>query len=200
MGYSSAKGYKYSYRPPFRNKQLKFLKANGRHMLIIVISITLIFTFSTIANRITGFVLYANDIEARLNETLKNVNMLSREKAECSAMLADTGQNMDICNNKLTSSQSFLVACEKERDDLKSYSDRINSLFRACDVERKDLSEKLANETSNYKEVVRSSVKAICCSFGDSVSGALRNWAILNSQIVCSGNFTVNCTSGKTDF
>ena len=193
-------GYKYSYSPPFRNKHLKFLKSNSRHILIIVISIVLIFSFSTISNRITGFVLYANDLEARLNETLKNVNTLSREKAECSAMLSDTGQNMDICNNKLTSSQSFLVTCEKERSELKSYSDQINSLFRICEVERKDLSEKLANETANYKEVVRSSVKAICCSFGDSSSGASRNWAIVSSQIVCSGNFTVNCTSGKTDF
>ncbi len=201
MGQRAQKGgFSYSYRAPVRIKYLKSLKANSRHILIILVSVVLIFTFSTIASRITGFVLYSNDLELQLNETMKTLNILSREKAECSAALSTAGQNLDTCNSKLSSSNSFLVGCEKDLGDSRSYADNLNSLFSACDRERKDFSEKLVNKTSDYKEIVRNSVKAICCSFGDSAAGTARNWEITANQIVCSGNFTVNCTSGKTDF
>lgn len=192
--------FKYSYKPRSKNRLFDFAGKNSRNVGLFLLAVALISSFSLLSDRITGYVTYTSDLESTLNETLQQLNIESRLKAECIANLDSTKSGLNLCNDKLTSSQSYLVTCEKDRGELKSYSDQLNSLFSACDVERADMKTKLANETENFKSIVRNSVKAICCSFGDALSGAVRRWGIENSQIVCSGNFSVNCTAGNTNY
>lgn len=192
--------YKYSYRPRSKNRVLDFTGKNSRNIGLLLLSIGLIFSFSLLANRITGYVTYTSDLESTLNETVQQLNTESRLKAECTANLDSTKSSLGTCNDKLTSSQNYLVTCEKERGDLKSYSTQINSVYSICDSERSDLKIKYANETENYKSIVRNSVQAICCSFGDSSTGTIRSWGIQDNRIICSGNFTVNCTAGNTNY
>jgi len=195
---------KYNYKPRYKNRSLgrvlELAKENSRTMGFLVLAIALIFSFSMLSNRITGYATYTSDLESSLNETLQQLNTESHLKAVCNANLDSTRADLTLCNDKLSSSQNYLVSCEKDRNDLKSYSDQLNSLFSFCDVERADLKTKYANETENYRVVVRNSVKAICCSFGDATTGTVRSWGIENNQIVCSGNFSVNCTNGDTNY
>ncbi len=191
---------KYSYKPRYKNRIVEFAGKNSRSIGLSLLAVALIFSFSLLSDRITGFVTYASDLESRLNETLQQLNAESRLRAECEAYLNSTKANLNTCSDKLTSSQSYLTTCEKERSDLKSYSNQLNSLFSSCDTERADFKSKYANETENYKKIVRSSVRAICCSFGDSATGTVRSWGIESNHIVCYGNFSVNCTNGNTNY
>ncbi len=190
----------YSYKPGSNSRVAEYLRKNSRNIGMSVLALSLIFSFSVLSGRITGFVTYTADLESVLNETTKQLNTESRLRAECDSDLTRTASSLSECNGKLTSSQSYMVACEKDRDELKSYSDSLNSLFSSCDTERADVKIKYANETENYKQAVKNSVKAICCSFGDAQSGTVRLWEMENNRIVCTGNYTVNCTTGTTNY
>jgi len=193
---------RYKYKPGNKSlsQVISFFANNKRNISLLLLSVVLIISFSFLSDRITGYVTYTSDLESVLNETIQQLNFESRAMAECDSNLDSTKTGLNICNDKLGSSQSYLTTCEKERGDLKSYSDNLNSVYAKCDSERTDLQSKYANSTESYKSVIRNSVRAICCSFGDTQSGAIRSWEILNNQIVCNGNYSVNCTSGATNY
>ncbi len=190
----------YSYRPRSSSRVAEQLRKNSKSVGLSILAIALIFSFSILSGRITGFVTYASDLESTLNETAKQLDIESQLRATCDSALASTKSGLSLCNDKLYSSQGYLVTCEKDRDDLSSYSARLNEQFSSCDAQREELNAKYTNETENYKTIVRNSVKAICCSFGDLQIGNSRNWGITNNQIVCGGNYTVNCTTGSTNY
>ncbi|HLD38989.1 MAG TPA: hypothetical protein VJB05_01605, partial [archaeon] len=128
-----------------------------------------------------------------LNETKANLVILQAEKDVCLASLNYTDNDLKVCQGVLSSKATLLNTCDTEKTSLNNSLTNTVSSLNACKTEKDS-----AIQTS--RQLVRNSVKAICCSYGDVQVGFVRNWDIFNDSITCTGIYTVNCGTGQTNY
>ena len=83
---------------------------------------------------------------------------------------------------------------------MKAINSELDSQLSSCSAEREDLKAKYEGRADAFNNLVRNSVKAICCSFNDADAGITKNWGIVDNKIVCTGEYVVNCTTGATNY
>jgi hypothetical protein len=191
----------YSYSPSSRDERARaFFSRKGKHLLVAAVIVFFIGTFYLVGNTLTGYVTYSKDLEQQLNSTNNELSALQVQKEACDADLqnanSDIGglnSSLNTCTTNLFSSKLFLDSCNKDKEKLNEEKRNLSSSLDMCRAE-KDTS------AQSYRQLARNSVKAICCSFGDVQSATIRNWNITNNSIVCSGTYTINCTSGESNY
>jgi len=148
------------------------------------------YTTETLKNKIKELqiTLEGNNLEiGRLQSELENKTEESIQK----------DKSILQCRNDLNHSEALLNECHNETAQLKSQLE-----------DEKNKYEQLSGNltTCNFKkqellDIVKSSVRAVCCSFGDILQGTQRSWDIVGNQIICGkGGYTVNCGTGTTDY
>jgi len=163
--------------------------------LAIVLVIVLFFSFS-----MTGFVTYQGSLEDELNETKTNLSLASDQLVACSSNLLEKDSDYQSCLSGLDSTKSFLESCQ---DTVQTRDDSISSLnsdIASCNSEKENLGNEISTVKSSYNELVKNTVRDLCCTFSDANSGAEKSWGISSNSIVCTGPYTVNCGSGSTSF
>ncbi len=193
--------FQYRYKAfTISNKLLGVLKRNSRATTIVSILIILIFSFYLITSSVTGYITYTENLEAKLNETEKDLEITKASMEACSNNLADTRDDLNSCNAGLGQSQSQLSTCEIQRNDLTEENSQLESDMAVCDSERADYLNMYETRLEAFNNLVRNSVKAICCSFNDIDSGTTKEWGIADNKIVCTGGYQVNCGTGETNY
>ena len=192
----------YSYSPTTRDEATRaFFGRRGKHLAIAAAIVFFIGIFYVVGNTVTSYATYNKALESQLNNTSQQLTETQSELELCELNLENsnsdrTALNASIskCTTDLFSSKLFLDSCYKDKDKLENTTRKLDNQLSLCD------SEKIASGEA-YRQLARSSVKAICCSFGDVTSGTVRNWNITaNNSISCSGNYTINCTSGESNY
>lgn len=190
----------YRYTPYTKDERARsFFGKRGKNLAIVAVVVVLISVFYVTGNTLTGYATYSKNLERQLNNT-KNALLISQEQKEvCKDLLESTSSELNSCKNDLTSAKDSLANCSNTTlqlsNTIQNLSSKINNLTQSLENCKKD------NESvsEQYEQLAKNSAKPICCSFGDIQSGAIRNWNIMNNAIICSGNYTVNCTSGETN-
>ncbi len=192
----------YSYSPTSRDEAARaFFGRRGKHLAIAAVIVFFIGVFFLIGNTVTTYATYNKALESQLNSTSQQLTETQSGLELCELNLENSnsdraGLNASInkCTTDLFSSMLFLDNCNKEKEKLENTTRRLDSQLSSCN------SDKIASGEA-YRQLARNSVKAICCSFGDVQSATTRNWNItINNSIVCAGNYTINCTSGESNY
>jgi hypothetical protein len=178
-------GSKYHYEP--EGKKTEKLKSlwpeNERLGIAAVIIIAVILVVSIGGYYVTGYVTYTDN--------LKN------EKKVCDDNLLACGNNLNSCSVAITDLQTQLSSCQENANQKTT---ELQALLNNCTDEKGTLAAQAAAAIAGYKDLAKSSVKPICCSYSDMQTGAVHNWDILNNVVVCTGNYTINCTTGETNY
>ena len=189
-------GYNYS---PQSNEGLQFGK-KGKHLAIAAVIILFAGIFYFVGNTMTGYATYSKSLETQLNNTQAELTAVQEKKDICESVLENMRSNLgslnsslSTCGSNLASNRLSLDNCNKERVRLENEGNNLSASLNSCRTENE-------NSIQSYKQLARSSVRPICCSFGDVQSAAIRNWNITNGSIVCNGNYTINCTSGESNY
>ncbi|MBI4153707.1 hypothetical protein HY501_00060 [Candidatus Woesearchaeota archaeon] len=192
----------YSYSPASRDEQVReFFGRRGKHLAIAAVIVFFIGVFYFVGNTITGYATYSKSLEQQLNTSAQELSDTKEQHELCQLSLESSNNDraalnasINKCSSDLFSNKLFLDSCYKEKEKLENTTKRLDSQLSSCN------NDKIASGEA-YKQLARSSVKAICCSFGDVQSATIRNWNITsNNSIVCSGNYTINCTSGESNY
>lgn len=184
----------YNYSPQSKDERARtFFAKRGKHIAIAAVIVFLIGAFYATGNLITTYATYNKNLQEQLNSTQIALETEQQQKEVCEASLENTKSNLNTCSSDLASTKGSLASCGSDKEKLAGDTRSLTSSLNTCISEKESINQ-------SYKHLARNSVKAICCSFGDVQSAATRNWNIINDSIVCSGNYTVNCTSGETNY
>jgi len=159
-----------------------------------------ILSLYALGTTITGYFTYSGNIESELNKTQNELAIYKSVSEECTRILWMKEKNLSVCETSLGSASISLAKCNRLADNLINQSVLLNLSLSSCLSESSLLRNKFGNLNISYNTLVRNSVKAICCSFGDVQSSLIRNWNVTNDRIICTGSFSVNCSSGETTF
>ena len=174
-------------------------KKNTKHIVIAAVSAALIFSFYLITTN-TAYVSYTESLESELNKTKAALSSVEGEKTQCLKDLFEKISASDKCSAELNEKSANLDICESDRTGMKTYISSVNSSLSSCMSEKQSLQGLYQNESENFRSLVRNSAASICCSFRDAQRGSVINWGIANNSIICEGSYTVNCSTGATNY
>ena len=184
----------YSYSPHSTDEKARqFFSKRGKHLAIAIVIIFLLVVFYTTGLAMTTYATYSRNAEQQLNETKTNLAIVQAEKDVCLASLNATGNDLKRCESDLSLKTSLLNTCGIEKSSLNNNIVSTVSSLNTCKTEKD-------SAIQSSKQLVRNSVKAICCSYGDVQTGFVRNWNTVNDSITCTGSYTVNCSTGETNY
>ncbi len=185
----------YRYSSQTKEERLRaFLNKNKKHVAVsAVIAVFLVASFYVSNSVITAYATYNTDLEQQLEDIEEALVDARAQKDSCRISLENANADIERCGSNLTSTGQLLEACRSEIDKFSNALQNLSSAFTACEAEKESALQSL-------KQLVRNTVKAICCSYGDVQSGVVGNWGIVGDSITCSGNYTVNCSSGETNY
>ena len=191
--------YSYSSGSGDGNVRAFFIK-KARHIAVAAVVVFLIGSFYLVGKTITTYATYSKSLETELNDTQNALLQEQEQKEACESLLGTAQSSLGVCSSNLDSAKGSLNSCQNNvaqlSRDVNTLSNKSASLSRsldACNAE-KDTS------SQSHKQLARNSVRAICCSFSDTQSSVVRNWNVVNNSIVCSGGYTINCTSGESNY
>ena len=184
----------YNFSPTTKDERARsFLKGRGRQIGIAIVVLFLIGVFYFTGSTLNAYATYNKDLESDLASAQSNLVAAQSEIQTYKSSLETSSNQLQTCNNDLSLSEISLGTCTKEKSNLTDEVQVYKSAVATCES-------KIASSGDTFKQLARSSAKPICCSFGDMQNGAVRNWDVLNNSITCSGNYTVNCSSGETNY
>ncbi|MBI4018241.1 MAG: hypothetical protein HY368_01390 [Candidatus Aenigmarchaeota archaeon] len=179
----------YEFRPPGASSI--DLKKIG----IGLVAVLFIFVLYSVGTVVTGYTSYSGKLEDELNSTKEDLRIISAAREECAQSLIDKSAAYSECSGKLQSSEQAADKCETDLSSLRASSE---SSLNECRTELNSLKTNQSSLSAGYKNLVKNSVKAICCTLSDVESASAKQWRIDSDKIFCSGNFTVNCATGET--
>ncbi len=174
-------------------------KKNTKHIVIAAVSAALIFSFYLITSN-TAYVSYTESLETELNRTISELAAIEGEKTQCLKDLLEKISVSDKCSAELSEKSANLIFCENDRTNMKTYISSVNSSLASCMSEKQSLQNIYANESGNFRALVKNSAASICCSYRDVQRGSAVSWSITNNSIVCEGSYVVNCSTGVTSY
>lgn len=160
----------------------------------------LAFSFYSVGTTITGYLSYSRTVESELNKTKGELAAYKSVGEECTRNLWLQEQNLSVCESSLGSTSVSLAGCKQKSGMLANQSESLNASLSSCISELEITMGAYGNITFGYRNLVRNSVKEVCCTFSDVQNSIVRNWNITNDQIVCFGSFSLNCSSGEMIF
>ena len=192
-------GYRYS--PSSKDEQARsFLNKRGRQLAVSAVIIFLLTMFYFTGNALTGYITYSSDLESQLNNAKNALVVSEGQKDSCQTSLGNTKAELNACNNNIVSAKTDLEKCSTESSQFNKQVEILNGKLKDVSSSLDECKSQQASLYGFYDQLARSSIKPICCSFGDEQLAALRNWNIINNSIVCNGNYTVNCSSGESNY
>ena len=170
----------------------KLLSSRSKIIITAVIAVIFIFTVFFAASSLTAFVANTNGISLRMDEMENELNASIAARDICMANLGYKAQRLESCSNKYMATKSDFDSCKANEDALVKQNSKIQSELSGCN------SELAKNEVvvNSFKNIVRDSVKLICCVPGIKTS----SWSVDMDKIICTGNYTINCDSGETSY
>ncbi|MBI4896622.1 MAG: hypothetical protein HY832_03695 [Candidatus Aenigmarchaeota archaeon] len=202
---------RYHYQP-IRTEQeqrlQRLLSTNKKTVILaaaIVIALLVVYTTST---TITGFATRIGTLEQQIKTTQDTLTKTALEKETCVSTVDQATKAKDKavadlagCQTTMASSQSELSSCRDARKTLEENNRQLTSMSQTCQQERITYLQKLETEVTAKNSIIRNTIRAVCCSFSDIQTNMNKTWGLTNTNAVtCSGNHTVQCGTGETDF
>lgn len=181
----------YEYAPPGK------VNIDTKKIGIALIAVLVVFVLYSVGTVFTGYTTYTAKLESELNNTKEDLRIISTAREDCAKSLNDKTALYNECSGKLQSNSASLSKCESDLSSLRTSSE---SSLNQCRNELDSLKSNQSSLSAGYKNLVKNSVKSICCTISDVDSAAVKQWRIENDKIICSGNLTVNCATGETNY
>jgi uncharacterized protein YoxC len=186
-------GKEFDYGDYKKRRNLVFV---GAAIIFIIVAIVAFvvggqYTTEALKNQVKELqtTLQGNNLEiGRLNSELGNKTAESIQKdktiLQCSNDLNHSATSLNECHNETTQLKSQL-------EDEKNKYEQLFGNLTTCNSQKQAL-----------MDIVKSSVRATCCSFGAIQQGLQVSWDISGNQIICggNGNYIVNCGTGTTNY
>lgn len=184
----------YSFSPTTKDEAARsFINKRGKQMVIAVAVVFLVGIFYFTGTTLTTYATYNKNLEQELTDTKGDLATSQSEADACQQSLETSNNQLQTCNSDLSTSKSSLKSCTKETSDLKDEVYAFKSAVEKCEG-------KMTSSSDSFMQLARNTVKGMCCSFGDMQNGAVRDWNVVNNSIICSGNYTINCATGGTNY
>jgi flagellar basal body-associated protein FliL len=209
--------YSYEFKSDSKVKKESFKKEDFKggkksvdknKTVIIVLIVVAALLFIGISSSVSGYVAYRESVNKQLDSTVQELSTVTKEKEECNTNLFSSLEKETQCKSQLSSKDSQLNTCNNQKTTLEQQKTQSDALYSSCLAQKEDLDEKytgvveqLEASSSEYDELAKNSVRSVCCSIGDILSGAVRYWEVSDNKIICAENGrNVNCGTGETDF
>lgn len=184
----------YNFSPKTTDEKARsFLKGRGKQIVIAVVVLFLIGVFYFTGTTINTYATYNKNLEQDLQSAKDDLASAQVEIQTYKSSLETSNNQLQTCNTNLELSKTSLSSYIKEKSNLTDEVQVYRSAVETCES-------RIASSGDTFKQLTRNSVRPICCSYGDIQNGGTRNWDVVNNSIICSGNYTVNCTSGETNY
>ena len=119
----------------------------------------------------------------------------------CQSTVVSLQTDLSVCNNNIINGTNDLATCNSQKESLNTYSNGLNELLNTCKTEKNDLNDNLTTRENDYDTLIKNVARPMCCSAFDILEGKEMNWDIDNNALKCgTGSFTVNCTTGTTNY
>ncbi|GEM_PF-3797746 len=173
-----------------RQAHKDFVVNHSKKISLLILFAGVVFSLFIVSKNVTGLTTGIEKTQENLGHAQDSINFLMQEREGCYGDLDYARNNFNSCQSSLGSASTNLNLCKSEKTELQQS-------YNACIADKKNAQEQLSSKTTDYDELAKNSVRGLCCSYSDFQSGSMKNWAIVNNSISCSGNYTVNCTSGN---
>jgi septal ring factor EnvC (AmiA/AmiB activator) len=194
-------GYKFRSKGKKTHEKFSdFLKYNQKEARIAVISLIIILAIYFVGSNVSGLVTYRENLVMQLNKTQEDLFKMIAERDSLQNDLQMRAQELGICSATLKENEQNIIKCEAEKNDIKKSSESTSQQFAACQNERTNF-ETLYNERAQtYRSLVLNTAR-MCCSSYDVHNEIVQFWNVTNNSIACySGSYTLNCSSGQTNY
>ncbi|MBI2971568.1 MAG: hypothetical protein HYY37_04100 [Candidatus Aenigmarchaeota archaeon] len=185
------------------------IQVKPRTLVVLAVVAASLYLLYTSAASITGFQLRASALEASLNETKGEFHRIAEEKSQCEGFLgtmnrslahyetgaALLGGALGECRNRTTALDKELVVCTAATATAQDESKASHAALGACETANANLSERMQASGIYHLKIIKGAVRSVCCRPGI----AAVTWDI-GSEIICSGPYSMNCTSGETNY
>ncbi len=184
----------YNFSPKTTDEKARsFLNKRGKQIGIAIIVVFLVSVFYYTGTTLTTYATYNNDLEQDLQSAKSGLAGAQSEIQTYKSSLETSNNQLRTCNSNLELSKTSLSSCSKEKSDLTDEVKVYKTAVETCES-------KISSSGDSFKQLAKNSVKFICCSYGDVQNGGTRNWDVVGNSIICSGNYTVNCSNGETNY
>ncbi len=174
-----------------RQAHRDFIVSHSKKISLFVLFVGVVFSLFVVSRNITGLTTGVEKIQENLVHAQDSVNFVMQERESCYGDLDYARGIFNSCQSNLVSANTNLNLCKSEKTELQQS-------YNTCAADKKNAQEQLSSKTADYDGLARNSAIDICCSISDVKSGIVRSWSITaKNGIECSGNFTINCTSGN---
>ncbi len=187
----------YSYQQPSSGGG-----GGGRRTITFIAVLVIAVIGFSLATSWTGSIIYAGGLESQIAG-------LEKSYQDCQDTVTAVTSEKETCGNDLTAEkeksnglETDLVNTKNNLIDCTDRESRLQDNFNICSDEVINVTSDLDAEKSNYKSLVRNTVRGVCCSISDILSENVRKFDVNGNQIVCSdeGDHTVNCGTGETNY
>lgn len=173
-----------------RQAHRDFVVNHSKKISLFILFAGVVFSLFIVSRNVTGLTTGIEKTQENLGRAQDSINFLMQEREGCYGDLDYARNNFNNCQSSLGSASTSLNLCKGEKTELQQS-------YNTCTADKKTAQEQLSLKTSDYDDLARNYALDFCCSISDVNSGNVKNWAIINNSISCSGNFTINCTSGN---
>ena len=150
---------------------------------LVLFFIIILFVFIKGRYQITGSLI--NEI----NDFNIENNNLKLEILNLTSILNSTEIEVIEIKEELSTFKGDLDSCKNRESQSLTQINQLGTDLSSCNSEKKD-----------FLNTVKKSVRAVCCSFNEIQEGKELNWSISGNEIICSGEFSVDCGNGNTDY
>lgn len=177
-----------------------FTIKNSKNLSIIILVIVLMIVSYSINSVITGYTVYSEELEKEVENYKEQYETANQNYEDCKNTVDEYKSEAEQCRDDIKTHEASLQECEKEKEIQAKYSTALQDIVNECESEKSSMQEDYDRLLENYKDVIRDSVTSRCCSYSDIRNDVTKNWDIIDNEIICSGNYTVNCGTGETNY
>ncbi|MDD9952909.1 MAG: hypothetical protein OXR66_01070 [Candidatus Woesearchaeota archaeon] len=118
-----------------------------------------------------------------------------RLRTQCEDAIQAADARYETCAESTATVQeqhdTAIATCESRITEVEQHNVEMKAELNTCQ-----------DHVDDTLDIIKTAVRAVCCSFSDIQESRTRQWDKTGNQIICSqdGEFTMECGSGATDY
>jgi hypothetical protein len=194
-------GFGGTLEPVSRRKRRKVFAISASGLIVVLIVVLFLWQ-----GGITGNVVQEEEVsgeEENLVQEPDELTVFAVELAAKEQELAEKNSELESVRSQISSKDDKISELEKtlsEKVDELEEVENLEGNFSEELSRLKEENEELVEKQEEVKDIVRSTVRSYCCSVHDIQTGSSLEWDLVDGQILCQGQYKINCGTGVVDY
>jgi peptidoglycan hydrolase CwlO-like protein len=129
------------------------------------------------------------ELRSRLDVALNQNELYLNDLKQCT-------DSMNQCSDQISSAQNALAGRDSQLAELRGQVSDINESLSSCQSEIAASNRTIQLLRNDLQSVVVNAARDVCCRPGINAT----SFGLSSGRIVCSGNYTIDCVTGQSDY